>query len=206
MKTNSGQGTQQHPNSTPPPDNIEATLCALMARLKKRDAETQGHSERVARLSLLLGFELGLKSAQMKSLEYGALLHDIGKIGIPDSILRKPDRLTKTEWITMREHPLIGLRIVSGIDFLRGASLVVAQHHERWDGKGYPFGLRDTKIDWNARIFAVADAFDAMTSNRVYHAGRDFEAAAAELRRCVGLQFDPDVVKAFDRIPPEEWM
>ena len=179
----------------------QAILCALVARLSARDAETLEHSQRVVRLSLLLGRELGLNSTKMKSLEYGSLLHDIGKIGVPDSILRKPGRLTPLEWQKMREHPLLGLEILSGIDFLRGAALVVGQHHERWDGNGYPFGLRGDEIDRNARIFAVADAFDAMTSDRVYHTGKSFEAAATELRRCAGHQFDPEVVEAFTHLP-----
>ena len=178
-----------------------AILCALVTRLKILDAETLEHSERVVRLSLLLGREFGLNSTKTKSLKYGSLLHDIGKIGVPDSILRKPGRLTPVEWTKMREHPLVGWQILNGIDFLRGASLVVRQHHERWDGTGYPFGLQGNEIDRNARIFAVADAFDAMTSDRVYHAGKSFEAAATELRRCAGAQFDPEVVEAFTRLP-----
>jgi len=202
-----GQGTCRQAEDTEPLlDNDQMTLGVLMQRLRTHDAETQGHSERVARFSLLLGFELGLKPAQMKALEYGALLHDIGKIGVPDAILRKPSRLTNVEWTTMRQHPLIGLRILSGIDFLKDASLVVVQHHERWDGRGYPFGLRGIEIDRNARIFAVADAFDAMISDRAYHAGKTFAAAAEELRRCAGHQFDPEVVQAFNRILPREWM
>jgi putative nucleotidyltransferase with HDIG domain len=182
------------------------TILALKAALKVRDAETMGHSERVVRFSLLLGSELGLNKAQMRSLEYGSLFHDIGKIGVPDEILRKPGPLTSLEWIKMREHPLLGFEILSRIDFLKKASLVVAQHHERWDGKGYPFGLGGVQIDRNARIFAVADAFDAMTSDRVYHAGRTFESATAELKRCAGQQFDLEVVEAFTRIPETDWI
>jgi HD-GYP domain-containing protein (c-di-GMP phosphodiesterase class II) len=183
----------------------QATLAALATTLRIRDAETQGHSERVVRFSLLLGRELGLNRDLMNSLRYGSLLHDIGKIGVPDAILRKPGRLTGEEWIKMREHPLLGLQILSGIEFLQAASLVVGQHHERWDGKGYPFGLRGAEIDRNARIFAVADAFDAMISNRVYSHARTFEAACAELKRSAGQQFDPEVVEAFIRIPRQEW-
>ena len=182
------------------------TILALKAALKLRDAETMGHSERVVRFSLLLGCELGLKKAHMRSLEYGSLFHDIGKIGVPDAILRKPGPLTSLEWIKMREHPLLGFEILSRIDFLKKASLVVAQHHERWDGMGYPFGLAGVQIDRNARIFAVADALDAMTSDRVYHAGRNFESATAELKRCAGQQFDVEVVEAFTRIPETEWI
>jgi putative nucleotidyltransferase with HDIG domain len=182
-----------------------ATVNALAATLGIRDVETQGHSERVARFSSLLGRELGLSRAQMKSLEYGSLLHDIGKIGIPDAILRKPGRLTTQEWIRMREHPLLGLRILSGIGFLESASLIIVQHHERWDGRGYPHGLSGLEIDRNARIFAVADAFDAMISDRVYRAGRPFAEATEELRRRSGQQFDPEVIECFARIPEREW-
>lgn len=199
--TNTTNTPRQNPIINPRQNDDHAILCGLVARLRKRDAETLEHSERVVRLSLILGRQFGLNSTQMRSLKYGSLLHDIGKIGVPDSILRKPGRLTSDEWNKMREHPLLGLQILSGIDFLRSASLVVVQHHEQWDGEGYPFGLRGEEIDRNARIFAVADAFDAMTNDRVYHAGKSFEAAAAELRRCAGQQFDPEVVEAFNRLP-----
>ncbi len=182
-----------------------AMVNALAATLRMRDIETQGHSERVVRFSDLLGRELGLNWAQRKSLEYGSLLHDIGKIGVPDAILHKPGSLTTEEWTRMREHPLLGLRILSGVNFLDSASLVVVQHHERWDGRGYPYGLSGTEIDRNARIFAVADAFDAMISDRVYRAGRPFGEATEELRKHAGQQFDPEVIECFVRIPQREW-
>ena len=202
-----GQATQTQVASTHSKEDHElATVYTLAATLRLRDAETQGHSDRVVRYSQLLGREFGLAPDEMKSLEWGSLLHDIGKIGIPDAVLRKPGSLTKAEWTTMREHPLLGLQILRGLDFLRGAGLVVVQHHERWDGKGYPFGLRGNEVDRNARIFAVADAYDAMTSNRVYHSSKTFEAASAELQRTAGQQFDPEVVEAFVKIPPEGWM
>lgn len=181
-----------------------ATVNSLASALRIRDVETQGHCERVVRFSCLLGHKLGLNRSQLKSLEYGSLLHDIGKIGIPDKILHKPGRLTAEEWIRMREHPLLGLKILSGIGFLKRASLIVVQHHERWDGKGYPNGLNGTDIDRNARIFAVADAFDAMISDRVYRAGRPFGEATEELRRQAGQQFDPEVVECFAGIPQRE--
>jgi HD-GYP domain-containing protein (c-di-GMP phosphodiesterase class II) len=186
-------------------DAYRSTLKALTAALDKRDSETHGHSERVVSFSLRLGRELGLGPDQLRSLEFGSLLHDIGKIGVPDAILRKPAALTQEEWVRMREHPLHGQRILRGIEFLEGAARVVAQHHERWDGTGYPLGLRGEGIDLNARIFAVADAFDAMTSDRVYRRGRDYDAAAAELEAFSGRQFDPQVVAAFMRVPREEW-
>ena len=182
-----------------------STLKALTAALETRDSETHGHSERVVSYSLRLGREYGLNSEQMKSLEFGSLLHDIGKIGVPDSILRKPAKLTEEEWVRMREHPHHGQQILRGIEFLQGASRVVAQHHEKWDGSGYPLGLRGEDIDVCARIFAVADAFDAITSDRVYRRGKTYEAAAQELDDWAGRQFDPKVVEAFHRVPKEDW-
>src|SRR5215213_7977588 len=186
-------------------DAYRTTLKALTAALETRDLETHGHSERVVNFSLRLGRELGLGGESLRSLEFGSLLHDIGKIGVPDAILRKPAQLTEAEWGRMREHPLHGQRILRGIEFLEGAARVVAQHHERWDGSGYPLGLSGAQIDLNARIFAVGDAFDAMVSDRVYRTGRTYEAALAELEGCAGAQFDPRVVEAFRRIPREEW-
>jgi putative nucleotidyltransferase with HDIG domain len=182
-----------------------STLKALTAALETRDAETHGHSERVVTFSLRLGREYGLTAQEMKSLEFGSLLHDIGKIGVPDAILRKPAKLTDEEWIRMREHPIHGQQILRGIKFLQGAAKVVAQHHEKWDGSGYPLGLVGDDIDICARIFSVADAFDAITSDRVYRKGRSYEAAAAELGEWSGRQFDPKVVEAFHRVPQEDW-
>jgi putative nucleotidyltransferase with HDIG domain len=182
-----------------------STLKALTAALETRDSETHGHSERVVSYSLRLGREYGLSSEEMKALEFGSLLHDIGKIGVPDSILRKPAKLTEEEWVRMREHPLHGQQILRGIEFLQGAARVVAQHHEKWDGTGYPLGLRTEEIDICARIFAVADAFDAITSDRVYRRGKPYEAAAQELDDWAGRQFDPKVVEAFHRVPKEDW-
>jgi putative nucleotidyltransferase with HDIG domain len=182
-----------------------STLKALTAALETRDSETHGHSERVVTYSLRLGREYGLSSEEMKSLEFGSLLHDIGKIGVPDSILRKPAKLTEEEWVRMREHPMHGQQILRGIEFLEGASRVVAQHHEKWDGTGYPLGLRREEIDICARIFSVADAFDAITSDRVYRRGKPYEAAAQELDDWSGRQFDPKIVEAFHRVPKSDW-
>jgi putative nucleotidyltransferase with HDIG domain len=182
-----------------------STLRALTSALEARDAETHGHSERVVTFSLRLGREYGLSSAEMKALEFGSLLHDIGKIGVPDAILRKPGKLTDEEWVRMREHPMHGQQILRGIKFLEGAARVVAQHHEKWDGSGYPAGLKCEEIDICARIFSVADAFDAITSDRVYRQGRPYEAAAQELNEWANRQFDPKVVEAFHRVPKEDW-
>ena len=186
-------------------DAYRVTLRALTAALEMRDHETHGHSERVVAFSLRLGRELGLGREQLRALEFGSLLHDIGKIGVPDAILRKPGKLDEAEWRKMREHPLNGQKILRHVGFLEGAARVVAEHHERWDGSGYPAGLRGEEIDLNARIFAVADAFDAMTSDRVYRRGRGYDEAAAELEAFSGRQFDPQVIEAFRRVPREEW-
>lgn len=182
-----------------------STLKALTSALETRDSETHGHSERVVTYSLRLGREYSLDSELMKALEFGSLLHDIGKIGVPDAILRKPAKLTEEEWVRMREHPMHGQQILRGIEFLEGPSRVVAQHHEKWDGSGYPLGLRGEDIDICARIFAVADAFDAITSDRVYRRGKSYEAAAEQLDQCAGKQFDAKVVAAFHRVPKEDW-
>jgi putative two-component system response regulator len=186
-------------------DAYRSTLKALTSALDKRDTETHGHSERVVAFSLRLGRELGLGEEQLVALEFGSLLHDIGKIGVPDAILRKPAALDESEWFEMRKHPRHGQQILSGIAFLEGAARVVAQHHERFDGTGYPLGLRGERIDLNARIFSVADAFDAITSDRVYRRAKSYGAAVAELEEWAGRQFDPAVVEAFRRVPREEW-
>jgi len=186
-------------------DAYRSTLKALTAALETRDLETHGHSERVVSYSLRLGREYGISGALTKSLEFGSLLHDIGKIGVPDLILRKPAKLTPEEWVLMRQHPVHGQQILRGIEFLEGAARVVAQHHEKWDGSGYPLGLSGEDIDICARIFAVADAFDAITSDRVYRKGKPYQAAADELDAWAGKQFDPKVVEAFHRVPQEDW-
>jgi putative nucleotidyltransferase with HDIG domain len=186
-------------------DAYRSTLKALTAALETRDQETHGHSERVVTYSLRLGREYGLDASRMKALEFGSLLHDIGKIGVPDLILRKPAKLTEEEWVLMREHPMHGQQILRGIEFLEGAARVVAQHHEKWDGSGYPLGLQGEEIDLCARIFSVADAFDAMTSNRVYRKGKPYQDAARELDDWAGKQFDPKVVEAFHRVPQSDW-
>ncbi len=186
-------------------DAYRSTLRALTAALETRDLETHGHSERVVTYSLRLGRAYGLNTAKLKALEFGSLLHDIGKIGVPDLILRKPAKLTEEEWVLMREHPVHGQQILRGIEFLGGAALVVGQHHEKWDGTGYPLGLKEDEIDICARIFSVADAFDAITSDRVYRKGKPYEAAAKELDEWAGKQFDPEVVEAFHRVPKEDW-
>ncbi len=192
--------TLRVPNGSP-----GVILQTLLTALQGRDAETYEHSKRVARFSLRLARELSLDRVEMRSLALGALLHDIGKIRVPDAILHKPGKLTSQEWRQMRNHALYGQQLLSGIQFLEGAARVVVQHHEKWDGSGYPSGLAGNEIDRNARIFAVADAFDAMTSDRVYRAGLTYEAAATELNHGAGTHFDPKVVEVFCSIPRQEW-
>ncbi len=186
-------------------NSYRATLKVLVQALEARDCETHGHSERVVTFSLRLAHELGLEKEKMRSLELGALLHDIGKIAVPDRILRKPAKLTEKEWDKMKLHPMQGYKIMREIPFLRDAAKIVAEHHERWDGNGYPNQLRGEEIDFTARIFSVADAFDAMISDRVYKKGRSFEDAVSELVKNAGTQFDPEVVAAFKNIPKKDW-
>ncbi|MFY9554763.1 MAG: HD domain-containing phosphohydrolase [Blastocatellia bacterium] len=185
--------------------NYRATLRALAAALEARDVETKGHSERVVSYCLRLGKQIGLNGHELITLENGALLHDIGKIGVPDGILLKRGALTEDEWNYMRRHVDYGAQILRGIDFLEGAGEIVAQHHERYDGSGYPRRFEGDQICLGARIFAVADAVDAMTSDRPYRAARSFEDAAEELIRCSGAHFDPLVVQAFTELPLDGW-
>jgi cyclic di-GMP phosphodiesterase len=185
--------------------NYRATLRALAAALEARDVETKGHSERVVSYCLRLGKQIGLDDPQLITLENGALLHDIGKIGVPDGILLKQAALTEEEWVHMRRHVEYGAQIIRGIDFLEGASEIVAQHHERFNGSGYPNRMEGDQICLGARIFAVADAVDAMTSDRPYRAARSFDDAADELIRCSGAHFDPFVVDAFTSVPLDGW-
>ena len=185
--------------------NYRATLRALAAALEARDAETKGHSERVVSYCLRLGKQIGLNDRQLITLENGALLHDIGKIGVPDGILLKRGALNEEEWRYMRRHVEYGAQILQGIDFLEGASEIVAQHHERYNGSGYPNRMEGDQICLGARIFAVADAVDAITSDRPYRSARSFEDAAEELTRCSGSHFDPFVVDAFTAAPLDGW-
>lgn len=184
----------------------DRTLTALMSALDARDRETEGHSTRVSRLTSLLGEEIGLSGHQLKALERGALLHDIGKIGISDTILHKPGKLTEDEWRIMRIHPEIGARIVGGIPFLQDTLPVILCHHERWDGSGYPSGLKKEEIPIQARIFAVADVFDALTSKRSYRSRSTAAEALNYVKEQAGILFDPMVVEALTRIPFTEFI
>jgi HD-GYP domain-containing protein (c-di-GMP phosphodiesterase class II) len=148
---------------------------------------------------------LGVTEPELTWIRRGAILHDVGKIGIPDAILRKPDKLNAEEWLEMKRHPEMGFRMLEHIRFLQPALDVVLSHQERWDGTGYPRQLRDEQIPLGARIFAVVDTFDAMTSDRPYRAALSIQTARAEIERCAGTQFDPQVAEAFLSIPDATW-
>jgi HD-GYP domain-containing protein (c-di-GMP phosphodiesterase class II) len=178
-----------------------STLKSLLSALRAHDPYTYRHSQRTVRLSLLLGRACGIGPPALRALGFGAVVHDLGKIFIPAEVLHKEGRLSADEWEAVRSHPADGARLLLGVSPPPGVCRVVAEHHERWDGGGYPAGLRGDEIDLNARVVAVADAFDAMTSERPYRRASSFEAAAAELERCAGTQFDPAVVLTFLRVP-----
>jgi len=186
-------------------ESYRATLDALASALDAREHETQAHSQRVREYAETLARRLGLTEASLVEVGRGALLHDVGKIGVPDSILLKPAKLTLGVWVVMRKHPRIGYDILRNIRFLAGAAEIVLAHQERWDGKGYPTGLAGTDIPLGARIFAVVDTLDAMTSDRPYRKALPFQAAMEEVRRCSATQFDPVVAQAFLSIRPETW-
>jgi HD-GYP domain-containing protein (c-di-GMP phosphodiesterase class II) len=178
----------------------DATLKALMAALDAKDEATVGHCERVARLTLHLARRMGIPETQLLDIERGAMLHDVGKIGVPDAVLKKPKELNAAEWETMRKHPLLAAVMVSDIGFLEPSLPVLMYHHERFDGGGYPFGMSGDKIPLEARIFSVVDAYDAMTSDRPYRLAMTHEAAMSEVGLNSGGQFDPEVVAQFDAL------
>ncbi|MBI4300855.1 MAG: HD-GYP domain-containing protein [Chloroflexi bacterium] len=181
-------------------ETYEMTLGALCASLDMRDHETEGHALRVSQLTVALAQEMGTLNEQLKSMEYGALLHDVGKIGVPDAVLNKAGPLSEDEWAEMRKHPFLGYLMLSDIKFLFEAAEMVWAHHERYDGKGYPRGLAGEAIPLGSRIFAVVDAYDAITSNRPYRKARSQHDALADIQRNYGSQFDPAVVTAFKRL------
>jgi putative two-component system response regulator len=177
----------------------KASLRALANAIESRDHYTRFHVERVNAYAQAVGHELGWSDDQLETLEFGAILHDIGKISIPEAILRKTGPLSKEEWEEMREHPRVGARMVEDIPYLAPAVPTIRAHHERWDGSGYPEGLRDSGIPDSARLLAIVDAFDAMTSDRPYHAAVDTGHAQAEITSQSGRLFDPAMVDAFNR-------
>jgi putative nucleotidyltransferase with HDIG domain len=184
----------------------DETIKTLGAALDLRDSETEDHCERVAAYVLKLARAGGVHDEdQLRDIKWGAYLHDIGKIGIPDAILLKPGKLSAAEKAMIEKHPELGYRLLKKIQFLEGAAELVLNHHESYDGGGYPRGLQGEDIPLSARLFAVADTMDAMTSDRPYRKALPFEAVRKELKRLSGAQFDPQVVEIFFSLPEAEW-
>ncbi len=185
--------------------SYDVTLEALGDALYLKDSETEGHSKRVTAYTIALARAMGISPVDIKIIARGAFLHDIGKMAIPDEILRKPGKLTSEEEQIMRDHCTRGYHILRKIPFLSEAAAIVYTHQEHFDGNGYPSRLRGSEIPIGARIFAVADAMDAITSDRPYRKARSFDDARQEILRCSGTQFDPNVVEVFLKIPNELW-
>jgi len=185
--------------------SYEDTLRALGAAIDLRDSETAGHSHRVTLYSAKIAKELGATEHELKTIARGAWLHDIGKLGIPDAILLKPGALTEQEWAIMRSHAQVGFDLIKRIPFLADAAEIILTHHERCDGSGYPRGLKSADIPIGARIFAVADTVDAMTSDRPYRSALSFEEAYDEIRQGSGSRYDSRVANAFLSVTTESW-
>lgn len=173
------------------------TIAALISAIDAKDRYTRNHSKNVAQMAVMLSRGLKLSTREIRTIEYGALLHDIGKIGIPETILNKKGKLEHEEFEMIKIHPVIGVRILQPIDFLQGIHAIVHYHHERYDGKGYPSGLKGEEIPFEARIMSIADAWDAMTSDRSYRKGMSMEQALDELQEHAGEQFDAYMVNAY---------
>jgi putative nucleotidyltransferase with HDIG domain len=186
--------------------SYDITLEALGDALDLKDAETEGHSKRVTAFTIAIARAMELPQERVRVIARGAFLHDIGKMAIPDAILRKPGRLSAEEQTIMREHAYLGYQILRKIPFLHEAADIVYSHQERYDGSGYPRGLRADQIPLGARIFAVADTFDAMTSDRPYRAAQSIASGRREIERHSGKQFDPEIVKVFFSIPERIWL
>ncbi|MFC1846055.1 HD-GYP domain-containing protein [Chloroflexota bacterium] len=178
-------------------DGCKSAISALAATIDAKDPYTCGHSKRVKKYALLGGIQLSLSKNELEVIEYGGLLHDIGNVGISDNILRKPGPLNSQELIIMREHPMIGFNILKDIPFLEEVSRLVLHHHERYDGKGYPMGLQGADISMGARLIAIADSFDTMTTDRSYRAAINERYAIGELLQYTYTQFCPIAVDAF---------
>lgn len=176
-----------------------ASMTALANAIDIRDPYTGGHVERVTAYSIAIGERLGFSEQTLEHLRYGAILHDIGKIHIRESTLKKSSHLSESEWEEMRRHPIIGAEMLKDIPYLAPAVPIIRHHHERWDGNGYPDELAGIEIPIGARVVSVADTFDAMTTNRPYRSARTFEEALQEIVRFSGKQFDPTVVEAFQK-------
>ena len=174
-----------------------STLCALVQLLDLKDLTTGVHSSRLATWSVTICKLMGLSADETRQVEIAAILHDLGKIGVPDEILKKPSRLTPEEQAIMRKHPEYGWAVIKNISGCQSASLVILHHHEMWNGNGYPAGLKEESIPLGARIVAITDAFDAMTTDRCYRKGVALTRALETLERFAGTQFDPQIVPVF---------
>jgi putative nucleotidyltransferase with HDIG domain len=180
--------------------NLMNTLQSLVATIEARDRYTQQHSQRVTQLAVGIAEEMGCTQEEIDTIKFAGVLHDIGKISIRDAILLKKGKLTQEETKVIQTHPLTGEKILRPLGLLPAEKAIVRHHHEKWDGKGYPDGLRGEEAPLLARIIAVADSYDAMTSNRPYRLARNDRKALDELVRCSGTQFDKDIVEAFKNI------
>jgi ribonuclease P protein subunit RPR2 len=185
--------------------SYRATVRALANAVEARDSYTGRHAERVAAYGLAIAEEAGVDLADNPEMEFGFLLHDVGKVAVPDAILFKAARLDAEEFALIARHPLTGWEILRDVDFLGEAKLVVRHHHERWDGAGYPDRLAGEDIPLAARVFAVADTLDALTTDRPYRPASSWEAAREEIHRSAGTQFDPAVVDAFEHVGDERF-
>ncbi len=185
--------------------SYDITLEALGDALDLKDAETEGHCKRVTAFTIAIAQRLGLPKEEIRIIARGAFLHDIGKMAIEDEILKKPGKLTSEEMVVMKEHSYLGYKMLSKIPFLAEAAEIVYAHQERYDGTGYPRGLKGKEIPLGARIFSVADALDAITTDRRYRQARNLEEARQEIREWAGRQFDPEIVQVFLDIPDEIW-
>jgi putative two-component system response regulator len=174
-------------------DAAHSVVMALANAVEAKDAPTEQHCQRLAHLATRVSVRIGLPSVELDAIAYGALLHDVGKIGVPEAILTKPGPLDDEEWAIMRRHPEMGERICAPLAALAVFGPIIRHHHERWDGGGYPDGLRHTAIPIGARVVALVDAFDAMTHDRVYRSARSVADAMGEISRLAGRQFDPDI-------------
>lgn len=181
-------------------ENSLNVLRTMVNVLEQRDSYTAGHSRRVTDVALAIAARAGIPGEERKTLRLAGLIHDVGKIGIEDTILRKPGRLTAEEYSVIRTHPERGVQIIEPLDFLRGTLPIVRHHHECFDGRGYPAGLGGEEIPLGSRIIAIADTYDAITSSRAYRAARGAGEALAEIERCARTQFDPDLVALFAEI------
>jgi putative nucleotidyltransferase with HDIG domain len=175
------------------------TIRAVANSVEARDAYTRGHSTRVAEISKIIAAEMGWGRRDLEMIDWGGVLHDLGKVGISDSILNKPGKLTDEEFAIMKSHPSIGAQIIGGIAFLEPLMPYIAQHHERYDGRGYPAGFKGEEIAIQGRLLAIADTYDAMTSDRPYRKGLAAHIAYDEILKCTGSQFDPVLVRAFEK-------